>query len=212
MWGLAAVLVIGAGCGSDDPNGSTTPRITAGPDGTGPTNAFVTASELEPLELGVLQTSDLSEIPVYENPDPRGPCGATSPEPPLTSPDATARVFAAQTAVVVQFVQPVTMATDEFHNAARRDLRPDCDPYASTTNQGLRQRVDQINAVATEDPDVVAFTSRVNVGSEQQIFMGAISAVGEDWYSLIQVQSAEPIDADAMAQLAASAADRIAGP
>lgn len=201
-------LLLASGCVGSEPE-SSTPRITSAQNETvSSADALLTASDLRALALGPVEVGDLSDVPVHENPDPRGPCGAVSPPAPLQ--DVIGRAFSGEAAVVVNMVQPATDETATYHDALKSDLRnEDCAGFRSTTNQGLTQRVDQITPVTT-GPSVIAYTSRLTVGG-QQFWVGAISATGDRWYSFVQIQSAEPLDDAAVAEIAASVKTRIDG-
>lgn len=54
------------------------------------------------------------------------------------------------------------------------------------------------------------WTARITDGG-QTLWVGAISASGADWYSSIQIQSQDPVDAASLADLGVIVADLVEG-
>jgi hypothetical protein len=126
-----------AGPGSD--GRSNTPRITLGP-----AREDAEILLLSEDDVGVVDgfrgavAADIGDLELYENPDPRGPCGAPVVAQP--TPDA-GRGFTTEDAIVLQFVYLDAGMIEVLLEALAADLRPGCEPHESRTNVGTVQRV-----------------------------------------------------------------------
>ncbi|MDE0804506.1 MAG: hypothetical protein OSA99_14430 [Acidimicrobiales bacterium] len=194
---LVAMLVA-AGCSGDDAVDSATPRITA--EEGGELSSFVLAAEsigsVDGFEGVVAQ--ELGDVQVFENPDPRGPCGGSSPAPPLE--DTAGRSFAAEGVSVVQVVASGA-DVDAYVDAQLDDIADPCGPYDSTTNVETVQTVDSIDIVPLADESGFFSTARIqNAG--QTIYGGSAIIRVDDVTSLVFVVGVEPIALTSMESLA----------
>lgn len=198
---LASMLVVvlaASACSGDDSVDSTTPRVTVKEGGE--LSSFVLAAESVgsvPGFEGVV-AQQLGDVQVFENPDPRGPCGGSTPAPPLE--DTAGRSYAAEGVSVVQVVASGD-DVDAYVDAQLDDITDPCGPYDSTTNVETVQTVDSIDIVPLADETGFFSTARIqNAG--QTIYGGsAIIRVG-DVTSLVFVLGVEPIALTSMEALA----------
>jgi hypothetical protein len=146
--GLCAVL-IGTGlviANFDDDGGkstpqSLTPRITSTPSGA-LDSLLLTAADVRSIAgLEGLIAHELGDVDLFENPDPRGPCGAPGADLPTSG--AAGRAFEGDGQSLVQLVIEGQAATD-FLDSQLADIREPCGPYDSKTNTGATQHVEDI--------------------------------------------------------------------
>ena len=141
---IAAVLMVfGAACSEGSDPGPSTPRITEGVDDGQLTKSLVSLEEIEdiPDAPGELVEQPIQDVSAFENPDPRGPCGAKISQP--TFEDAALVAFATTQPPHSTIVQAVWDLPDdeaeEFLEAHRRDARPGCPTYTSSTPTGTQE-------------------------------------------------------------------------
>jgi hypothetical protein len=113
------------------------------------------------------------EVPLYENPDPRGPCGGTADDPGFDR--AASAVFATDDARLL-FAQtiydlPPGEAQRQVHGF-RADLRPACPPFVSKSPFGP-QRVELMRPVEMGPfgDDHVGTLSRVTTRDGEQTYV-----------------------------------------
>jgi hypothetical protein len=139
---LGVVVALGAGCSSGSGTTSSTPPIES------------TAAKLEPGLLTLAQVRVALATPGYrrtsakgidlnDNPDPRGPCGATVTQPSFR-PGAVATFRNRSSAVATIVIEPGAAAAKQYLDALVADARPGCPPFVSTTNYGETQRVEPV--------------------------------------------------------------------
>jgi hypothetical protein len=161
------VLFVGA-CGGNSKaaNGTKTPRITVASDG--------------PLAPGLLSQSQLRQVPglstatvgpldntaPFEDPDPRGPCGAKVPRISLR--DATGVLIKADTlrggAELVMRLP--SGAAKKVLDARMADATERCPEYATVTHQGVAQRVLLVRIVRLhkEFQQALAVVNAIKIG------------------------------------------------
>lgn len=194
---LVCALALAA-CTDDGSPESTTPEVST--DESSPLTDFVLAEQsvgsIAAFE-GVVATP-FSDTEVFENPDPRGPCGGESPPPPLEG--TAGAVFAGSAVTVVQVVAEGP-EVDEFFEAQMADIVESCGPYQSTTNVETAQQVDEIDV--TELPDERGFFLTGRIVTPEQTAHTASGLVRNDdgVTSLVFAVAAEPIPTTAIESL-----------
>lgn len=161
-----AVVVLGA-CSSGSSTGerakSNTPRIQS--TARELQRGVVTAEELRAITgLPRLQPVPLKNAPLFENPDPRGPCGARISQPDF--PKRAIAVFAANSVMVFEAVARLDEGTARaFVDSIIADAKPGCPPFESLTNTGAQQTV--IPGITVELPQLsdqqIARTESISV-------------------------------------------------
>jgi hypothetical protein len=138
---VLAALVMGGACSSSShTHGSLTPRVTDDP--------------ASPLESKLVSVTALDAIPgtplfttvpvakghIFEDPDPRGPCGAKLTQPKL---DQAIAEFQTPTGQAIESLGDIGIAAaTHFLHAYSADRRQGCAPYDSRTNEpGVTQHV-----------------------------------------------------------------------
>jgi hypothetical protein len=136
---LLVVLVLAVGCSHGEPAKSNTPRIRS------------TLKELEPGLITAAQVSEMlglarvrrvpnKSAPIYENPDPRGPCGVPIKQPDLSL-GATVVLAGRTFAVTDTIVELTEQRAQAFMDEFLADATPGCGPFRSMTNTGVAQLV-----------------------------------------------------------------------
>jgi hypothetical protein len=145
---LALALAWGACSGSE--SGSSTPRITARSSASEALAGSLLSTDdvrsvaAQPRDVTVVSIDDLS---LFENPDPRGPCGARIAFPDLGS-GVGAGIQALSGLQGFEFVlRPNRPTADEFVDATESDTREGCASYTSRTNTGSMQSVKLLRVV-----------------------------------------------------------------
>ena len=192
---MSVLLVACAPAESDRP--PTTPRITAG--ATEPS-----LSELLPTLADVRNATgapnDLREAPVqnaelYENPDPRGFCGAKIEQPSFS--DAVIKSFESPSVPVIVLAAawdlPGREATRYF-NGYNKDSHPGCGPYTSDTPFHAKQRVVPLSTAALDGigDGALVQTIKARVGDQQESYAGLVLIQHEQIFLLVMTLSAVP--------------------
>jgi hypothetical protein len=215
--GAVGAVVFVAACTAADDAGSpieelsNTPRITLN-EGGSLSASLLTERDVRlitGLEDAVAQ--DLNEIPFFENPDPRGPCGGVVPQLPLT--DAVGRAFSGAEIMVVQFLAPPSAEAREYVAAAQADRTTPCESFTSLTNVGTTQLVRDVEFIDLGDlaADGIAWTAVVEVGTYVQSIGGGVLMI-DDRLLTIQASSLAPIDAATVRSLLEAAVSRLGAP
>ena len=205
------MTVVLAACSNSDEARSNTPQITV--DQGAQTNLVSGLLTVEQVEQALggsgLTQADISQTPVFENPDPRGPCGAAVPQLPLGE-GTVGRSFGASNITIIQFITPTSKVTSAYMDAIVSDSTAGCSAFESKTNQGLTQHVSDIEIVnVTSAPTgVVAYTSRVDVGA-QTAYVAAITVADSEVTTYLQMFAREPIDRRAVNALTKAANDAL---
>jgi len=207
---VAACLlaILPSGCASSGASRSNTPRITVA-DGASESALLLTQSDVRALDgLADLVAQDINKVPVFENPDPRGPCGGPAPSPPIT--DAIGRAFTGSNTSIVEFIAVASPQADKYFAALKADRVVSCGPFKSTTNTGSTQTVSQVQFVdlGSVNGNGIAWTARVDVGQGGGfVGLGVVLAGGR--FVMIQAESGSPFDAATLRALVQRAATKL---
>ncbi|MBI2168930.1 MAG: hypothetical protein HYU28_05445 [Actinobacteria bacterium] len=203
--------VVGLACDAGDPVQSQTPRITAAEPGRRDETVLLTEDDVARLEgFEGARATEIDDVPIFENPDPRGPCGGVAPD--LQFPGAIGRAFTSEKLVVFEFVAPRSAAHDEALAAFQSDARPGCRSYDSLTNTGDRQLVSEITLLDLSDLGVpsVGWTSTIKVRNEESVG-GLIAAAVGTRFLVVQVNGLELPPPKSLRELARRAVKRVEG-
>jgi hypothetical protein len=207
---LVAVLLgwtVGGCSNDDDSQDSDTPRVTVAAPDAADAELFLTETDLRDIGFDRITAGELEDVPLFENPDPRGPCGGSVPPVPLTG--AIGRTFAQDDVVLVELVSEAGPDAEAYLAALRADTgRAPCDGFQSQTNTGATQAVSDIAVVdlTTVGDGALAWTSSITV-SGIKTTAGAVALLAGDHLAFIQVHSAitqlTPIQLQLIAERAA---------
>lgn len=179
---------------SSDEVRSNTPQITVD-DSARDVSFLLTESDVRGIDrfAGVV-AQDVSDVPAFENPDPRGPCGAVVPQLPLEG--AVGRAFSGPDVVVFELVVTAGAEQHDFLDAVQADQHVGCEGHESMTNLGETQTVSDTEFIDQRSvgDDGIGWTSRIDIGS-RTAYGGAAAFVNGDRMAFIQVSAASPIDA-----------------
>lgn len=211
---LAVVLPLGVSCSAKEPPRATeslTPRVT---EGTAP--ADLKTKLLQPEDLQGIRglPSDLRVVPVesanlFENPDPRGPCGAKVDQPDLSG--GASLAFQARTATGFQMVGEVPEdQARAFLDATAADSRPGCPPWQSRTDTGANQTGEFLGTVDLGLPADVATAANIHVTSAGSEAYGTeIIVRSGGTLSVVVLLAGAPAPPSVTRDLAATAARRL---
>ncbi len=194
---LMGVLLLGA-CTDDSPAESTTPRVTIDEAGDLASYVLVEQSVASIAGFADVAAQPLKDVDVFENPDPRGPCGGESPAPPLEG--TAGAVFAAPGLSIVQVVAEGP-DVDEFVEAQLADIVEPCGPYDSTTNVETVQQIDQIRVVALPDELGYFQTARLQTEGQTAFTGSGVVRNAEGVTSLVFAVSVQEIPPTSMESL-----------
>jgi len=206
---FAAATALFAACSDDDAD-SDTPRIVV-VDDSELTELLMTADDVAQITgFAGVEARELDEVPVFENPDPRGPCGSPVPNPPVDV--AAGRALTGSTIGLVQFVQTASPEFEAFIDALEADQGPPCDGYSSRTNAGTVQTVTDLTVFAATGDDVtgVVWTGLVSFDGNSTYF-GAMALEADGAATFVTVQSGSEIPEEGMTLLADRAVRRLRG-
>ena len=212
---VSAVLLIVPACTvSVERSEPSTPQITQGADDPSLENSLLSLAEV----LGARGAPDgLVERPVedaalFENPDPRGPCGAE-----VSQPDN-------QEAAIVAFVTPEPPRFSSFHavwelptgeakgyvDAYRADARPGCPTFESTIPDGTKQKVELLEIVEIPDlgDSAVAIVARITVPETSAYAVSSMVYRG-DRLSVFSGFSEDPISAKFLREVTVTGAEKL---
>ena len=211
----AAVLLGLVGCGgSEDGEGgkagsSQTPRITVASEASEDQDALLTEQDLHGITgfEGVV-AAEVKDVPFYENPDPRGPCGATVPA--IAFDGAFGRTFRSDRVQLLQLVLPSSPRQKQQLAAYQADVRPDCPAYESRTNTGDTQHVSDISVLALDDLGVpaVGWASTIELGG-QRVQGGVVLADVGDRFVFLQFYARTLPTPSDLHELARRSVDRL---
>jgi hypothetical protein len=204
---LAVVAVVLSACSSGASSGgktnSNTPRIRS--TATDLRRGLVTNDELSKVAgLPRLRAVPLKDAPLFENPDPRGFCGAPIDQPDLSK-GATA-VFEANSATVSDsIVRLDETAGRAYLDAAIGDTKPGCPRFESMTNTGAQQTVTPGNVV--ELPHLgdqqTGGTATISL-SRQTLHVGEVLLRRGDVLAFAVIFSTRPLQVRTVQQYAAA--------
>jgi hypothetical protein len=209
---LVGCVVLGA-CASEAEQprllGSRTPRVTVGETPAELEALLLSASDVRDIDgFEGAEASDLDDLELYENPDPRGPCGR--PMDALPTPDG-GRVFSTEDGTFVELVWADGQEIEGMIGDFDADLRPGCGSHESTTNQGLTQEASEPVPIDTTGigDRAIGWTATLRV-SGQTAGAGMVVAVEGGRAVLVQ-QIAPEVEGEQLADLARAAAERAGG-
>jgi hypothetical protein len=163
---LLLVLALGACGGHKGANGSNTPRITVGADGPLAPGLLTQVQLRQVPGLSTAKVTSLQKAAIFEDPDPRGPCGAKVPT--LSLDDAAGIAITAETIRGgAEFVRRLPAGgAKRYLDAVMADTKSGCPEYATTTNQGATQRVLLVRIVRLykEFDQAVAVVNAIKLG------------------------------------------------
>jgi hypothetical protein len=201
---VALVVVLGAcsiGASTGGKAESNTPRIRS--TATDLQRGLVTNDELSKVSgLPRLRRVPLKNAPLFENPDPRGFCGAPIDQPDLSK-GATA-IFAANSATVSDtIVRLDETAARSYLDAAIADTQPGCPTFRSATNTGDQQTVNPGNVVALPPlgDQQTAGTATISV-SGQTLHVGQVLVRRGDVLAFAVIFSTRPVPVRTVQQYA----------
>jgi hypothetical protein len=202
-----------AACSGSSEVGSNTPQVTIddNPEASLEARLLTVAQVEQALGGSGLTQAEISDTPVFENPDPRGPCGGIVPQLPLGE-GTVGRSFGASNITIVQFVSPLSELAAAYLKAIAADATPGCGPFESETNQGLMQKVSDIEIIDVTgvSSDAVAYAGRVDVGG-QTFHIAAVALADDGASTFLQIGAQDPIDPRAVHALAATANEVLGG-
>ncbi len=211
---IVAVVLLGlVACGlSDDSKKeaeSDTPRITTAPPASQDRAALLTDEDLHAVPgFEGVATKEIDKLPLFENPDPRGPCGGKVPPVPLD--EAFGRSFQSDRIVALELVVPSGPRQKEQLAAYQADLRPACGPYESKTRTGDTQRVSQVTPLALGDLAAPAIGWFQEIEVQGQRFQaGIVFAEVGDRFLFLQFQGIVLPAASSLEDLSRRAVDRL---
>lgn len=144
------------------------------------------------LERGLLNLDSLRAVPglsnvtaqpteesaVFQDPDPRGPCGAVIS--PLSLSRSAVAVFVGPGITVIELViQTSEGKARTYFDEMLEDAKPGCQAYASKTNQGKTQRVDtELVELGPLGDQRLGLRAEIDVGSQTIHFGRASIRIG----------------------------------
>lgn len=199
---LATSAALLAGCsisfGTGDPSPAPTPtteRITsdAGVDSSGRLLSVDDLSSIEDAPPG-LREMGTDDLPVYENPDPRGPCGAELEQPRMGTGDRV--MFNAEGVVIVEELFDLGASKAEEALASySEDIDPDCPTFTSQTHTSSVQSNDFLHEVElpAEAGDAVATMSYVRMEGGLPAYAGTAMFRVDGTIGLVAIMSGSEI-------------------
>lgn len=195
--GVAAVAVLLWACADDDPAQSTTSPVTLDEQRDLTSRVLIEESVASIPGFDAVVAQPLDDVGVFENPDPRGPCGGESPAPPLEG--TAGAVFAAPGLSIVHVVAQGP-DVDAFVAAQLADIVEPCGPYEST-NGDTTQRIDQIEVVALPDDRGYLQTARLQTQGQTAFTGSGVVRNSDGVTSLLFIVSEQAIPASSIEAL-----------
>jgi hypothetical protein len=190
---------------------SNTPRITVGEHQAQRSGMLLTAQDMAGIDgLDDLVAVEMTDYPVFENHDPRGPCGGPALQLPVDDP--VGRAFSSSSISAFELIMSRGADQVAYLDAMQADQREDCGPYESTTNRGETQAVSDITFVDLDELGApgIGWTSRIQIGSNSAD-VGLLLLLADDGMVVIQMQSLAPIDVATLAAIADRSLQRANG-
>jgi hypothetical protein len=165
--GVVALLTLG-GCGGSKAAPQTAPQITVSTEGP-LSPALLSGSQLRRVPgFSTASVTPFAAVKVFEDPDPRGPCGGNVPV--LKLDDAVGLSWSAQTirggAQLV--IRRPAGEVKRYLTARLSDIRPQCDIYTTKTAEGVTQEVKYEGAirVAPQADQSLAVVTAIKINGE----------------------------------------------
>jgi hypothetical protein len=198
---MLAALVLLTGCSGGSDGDST--RVV---DESLVSQLFTSSALGEIAAFDGLVARELTPADLFDNPDPRGPCGGRSPELPLDR--AVGRAHVRADLSVVQIVMARSEEVEAFVEAQLADVREPCGPYESSTPGGATQRVSDLAVTALPDGRGYSLTATIEAAG-QRAFTGGVLAQGASAATFVivasQTAALAPADVEGLADIATAA-------
>jgi hypothetical protein len=192
-YSVMALALVCVACAGKRGLPSTTPQVTVQEHLVDGADLLLAGDEVRAIPgFAGVSVKEIRDVPIFKNPDTRGPCGAVVREVRLAG--AVGRVFAGEQ-TTFEFVSVAGPEDEAIVAELLADHPTPCGPYQSTTNQGLTQTVSEIAFVDLPQSSgpAVAWVSRIDVrGTTGYGAAAMIIAAGH--VALIQTQSSTPPD------------------
>ncbi|MFN2527033.1 MAG: hypothetical protein ABR505_12360 [Actinomycetota bacterium] len=210
--GLAST---GIACTSDDETAEpAAPQITDAADDPELSQSLISLEEVEsaPGAPEGLVEQPVQDSALYENPDPRGPCGAQVIQPAFK--DAAIAAFGTTQPPQATLVNAVwdlpAREAAAFLAATKEDIKPNCPPFVSRTPFG-QQRVEFLGEIPLIDlaDDAVATRSRIILKDQPTLYAGAALVRADTRLSIVIVFSEDPVRAQFIQVVANLAAAKL---
>jgi hypothetical protein len=192
---LFVALLLGACGGHKGANRSNTPRITVAGDGPLARGLLTQAQLRQVPGLAGATVTSLKETAVFEDPDPRGPCGARVPAVSLA--DAAGAAIKADTVRSgAEFVaRQKPGAAKRYLDARIANAQAGCPEFETKTNQGVTQRVLLVRIVSLpEEPQqALAVVTAIKIADSVRAAT-AIEVRRDDILSRVVIFTDAPLD------------------
>jgi hypothetical protein len=217
---LLVLALVGAvaACGGDDGDKADSRSSSSTTQGTVKTDKasaedlklLLTKEDLDAAGLSGTTPSDVSNVPVQQNPDPRGPCGGKVSQPPLQH--AYGRTFSSTNVVVVELVTPAGDTQTKYLDQIKQDIKPSCPSYQSKSAAGGDQTVSNIQVLALDDLGVPAVGWSQKIATAGQNVSGlVVTVVAGGKLAFVQAVSASDLTQEQATNLAKAAVTRLKG-
>ncbi len=166
--GAVILFALGVCGGKQRAAPESVPQITLTADGP-LSPALISASQLRRVPgFATATVVPLNEVKIFEDPDPRGPCGAKVPVLKLN--DAVGLSWNAQAirggAQLV--IRGATGQAKKFLSARLNDIRPDCAVYTTKNAQGVtqEQKYDHAVRLPIDADQALAVVTALRIGGD----------------------------------------------
>lgn len=197
-----------AGCGDSERSRSQTPRVKQGAS-SGLTRALLTTADLRTVR-GLprdIEAVSLDAVRLFENPDPRGPCGAKIDPPELSRGRGVGLRSEQDFGWEFVFALPLAEAK-AYVGSVAADTRAGCPAYRSRTNTGATQQVRLDRVVDIGEAGDEQTASTFTLTNDGQTLRGAQLTI-RDADRVAQLVLFTPLSDQALRALAARAAARL---
>jgi hypothetical protein len=157
------------------------------------------------------KSTEIADLGLTENPDPRGPCGGKVSAPPIEK--SFGRSFASASAALVELVVAKADAKQRgYIDELTADIKDPCGPYVSKTSGNVDQEVSDVQLVDLTDLGLtgIAWVSTISTGG-QKAEGGVVVLLVDGQLAFLQVASAGSLDGAAVHDIAKLAAQRLSG-
>ena len=208
---LLVVIVSSGACSTSGGSSarSLTPRITSAKLGAKSSANLMTEQDVRSVDaFAGARAQDLASVPVFENPDLRGPCGGHVSG--LSFKGGVGRAFATTSRQLVQIGIPTTDGLQHYLSAAQADVRSPCLPYDSQTNTGASQHVSDIHVVDLRKIGVPGLAWRSTITETGNSISGGAIVIGtKNTFVFLQFVGRASLGDQSIAALARRALKRV---
>ena len=197
--GSIALCLILVSCAQTEDTPPPTPQVTAD-DSDGDLRAILPSTEDVNAaygDPGLFEAVPVDDASLYDNPDPRGPCGAKIAQPPLQ--DGAVATFQSISSVRMLFyavawdLPPGEAAS--FVRKHLKDMDPGCPAFTSQTPFNAKQRVSLLGEI--EIPKIgdlrLATSSRIQVNGQPPAYAsGFVTSDGTRLILAVVLGGSEP--------------------